>query len=61
MTLFIACLLIYGLNLSGWFYPMAAIIWLFHLGYNLDKLEAVKTAIVEELDDVEIRKEERKQ
>jgi hypothetical protein len=28
MTLLIACLLIYNFNLSGWWYLVAAILWL---------------------------------
>lgn len=28
MTLFIACLLIYALNLPWWLYPIALVIWI---------------------------------
>jgi len=31
MTLFISILLINGFDMSGWFYPLAFIIWIGHL------------------------------
>ena len=34
MTLFIACLLIGGLNMSPWLYPLAFGIWWVHLMYH---------------------------
>lgn len=34
MTLLIACLLIYGLDLSAWLYPVAVVLWWAHLAYH---------------------------
>lgn len=31
MTLFISCLLIYNFNMSGWWYGVAAVIWICQL------------------------------
>jgi hypothetical protein len=31
MTLFIACLLIYSLNMNPWLYPVAVVVWLAHV------------------------------
>lgn len=36
MTLLIACLLIHGLGLSGWLYPLAVILWMMHVMYHHD-------------------------
>ncbi len=35
MTLFIACLLIYGFDLSGWLYVAATALWLAHLWWAM--------------------------
>ena len=34
MTLFIACLIIYGLDMNPWLYPLALVAWGIHLTVN---------------------------
>jgi hypothetical protein len=36
MTLFIACLIIYGLHLPGWLYGVAGVIWFYHMATTLN-------------------------
>jgi hypothetical protein len=59
MTLLIACLLIYGFNLSLWvFCPLAVFVWLLHLGYQFHQLQELKKEILEELGVDKLRKVE---
>jgi hypothetical protein len=40
MTLLIAVLIIYGLNLSGWFYVLSAVTWCAHVFFHDEKSPA---------------------
>lgn len=39
MTLFIACLLIYGFELSNAWYAFASVLWILHLLWGVAKVE----------------------